>query len=126
MKKGDEIKKILEKKDDYYHLNLLKKLIYVGYVSVSGSKSGRYNTYSFNLDNVKKVYSNEWINNISKLILNTNDRFFKMALIVLKMQIEEIQYKDPDIHSYSAAQINSYCKENNIDFVASDDGWEHL
>ena len=124
-KKSDEIKNILIEKDDEYKIKFINKVLYIGYVSVSGSTTGRYNTYSFNLENIKKVFD-DWLVKVPDLVLKTDDRKNKMSLIVLMMQLEDIKSKDPDIKSYSAEKINEYCKEKNIDFIASDEGWEHM
>ena len=124
-KRSNEIKGILDKKDDEYMIKFINKVMYIGYVSVSGSTSGRYNTYSFNLDNVKKVAS-DWLSKVPDLISIMNDIKYKMPLIILMMQLEDIKSNDPDINQYSVKDINKYCKDKNIDFIASDEGWEHM
>lgn len=125
IKRDNDIKCILEDKDDEYMIKFINKVLYIGYVSVSGSTSGRYNTYSFNLDNIKKV-ALDWLSRVPDLISKTDDARYKMPLIILMMQLDDIKAKDPDIKQYSVKDINKYCKDKNIKFVASDDGWEHM
>lgn len=124
-KRSNDIKGILDKKDDGYMIKFINKVMYIGYVSVSGSTSGRYNTYSFNLDNVKKV-AIDWLSKVPDLISVTNDIKYKMPLIILMMQIEDVKSNNPDINQYSVKDINKYCKDKNIDFIASDECWEHM
>lgn len=124
-KRSNEIKGVLDKKDDGYMIKFINKVMYIGYVSVSGSTSGRYNTYSFNLDNVKKV-AIDWLSKVPDLISVTNDIKYKMPLIILMMQLEDVKSNDHDINQYSVRDINKYCKDKNIDFIASDEGWEHM
>ena len=125
IKRDNDIKCILEDKDDEYMIKFINKVLYIGYVSVSGSTSGRYNTYSFNLDNIKKV-ALDWLSRVPDLISKTDDARYKMPLIILMMQLEDIKAKDPDIKQYSVKDINNYCKDKNINFVASDNDWEHM
>ena len=106
-------------------IKFINKVLYIGYVSVSGSTSERYNTYSFNLDNIKKV-AFDWLSRVPDLISKTDDARYKMPLIILMMQLEDIKANDPDIKQYSVKDINKYCIDKNINFLASDDSWEHM
>ena len=78
-------------------IKFINKVLYIGYVSVSGS---RYNTYSFNLDNIKKV-AFDWLSRVPDLISKTDVARYKMPLIILMMQLEDIKANDPDIKQYS-------------------------
>ncbi len=125
IKRDNDIKCILKNKDDVYMIKFINKVLYIGYVSVSGSTSERYNTYSFNLDNIKKV-AFDWLSRVPDLISKTDDARYKMPLIILMMQLEDIKANDPDIKQYSVKDINKYCIDKNINFLASDDSWEHM
>lgn len=125
IKRDNDIKCILKNKDDVYMIKFINKVLYIGYVSVSGSASERYNTYSFNLDNIKKV-AFDWLSRVPDLISKTDDARYKMPLIILMMQLEDIKANDPDIKQYSVKDINKYCIDKNINFLASDDSWEHM
>ena len=50
----------------------------------------------------------------------------KMPLIILMMQLDNVKSNDPDINQYSVKDINKYCKDKNIDFIASDEDWKHM
>lgn len=124
-KRSNEIKGILDKKDDEYMIKFINKVMYIGYVSGGESTSRRYTTYSFNLDNVKRVAS-DWLTKVPDLISITNGIKYKMPLIILMMQLDNVKSNDPDINQYSVKDINKYCKDKNIDFIASDEDWKHM
>ena len=114
----EQIKRLVSKKGDDWVAIFLSKS-----VSVTKSYSdGVYHHYSYDLEMLKEVLAVDEAK-VGELIEKTANNKNKQRLIALKMQLAGVTPAEEHAIGliYSVSDIQDYCNENKIDFVASED-----
>ena len=115
---GERMHNIAEKKDNRWLIAFITKAAYVS-TSYSTSEGKRYYP-CYQIDGMKRVLSIDGVR-IDSLIAECTSNKGKQRLIVFKMQMEGKKPKYKDNFGFSMQEIQDYCDDNNIDFIASDD-----